>query len=180
MIHFCWAHGKSFVAVCFQVVLIWEGNSLWNLLIFIINMVSHMGGRVGDVCEDIWFIYKRRVDRCYLCLIVEKLWCTISFRFNSGFVRWYNKVAKYQKAQLTILWSLNILPVSVIFKLKSLFSFSLRLGFLSETEINLFCGRWIANYQSGVKHAIVSLTLISRDSISKGYTSLMYRSIVHI
>lgn len=179
MIHFCWAHGKSFVAVCFQVVLIWEGNSLWNLLIFIINMVSHMGGRVGDVCEDIWFIYKRRVDRCYLCLIVEKL-CDVQFHLDLIVDLWGDIIKLQSIKKLTILWSLNILPVSVIFKLKSLFSFSLRLGFLSETEINLFCGRWIANDQSGVKHAIVSLTLISRDSISKGYTSLMYRSIVHI
>lgn len=179
MIHFCWAHGKSFVAVCFQVVLIWEGNSLWNLLIFIINMVSHMGGRVGDVCEDIWFIYKRRADGCYLCLIVEKL-CDVQFHLDLIVDLWGDIIKLQNIKKLTILWSIKILPVSVILKIKSLFSFSLRLGFLSETEINLFCGRWIANDQSDVKHAIVSLTLISRDSISKGYTSLMYRSIVHI
>lgn len=171
MIHFCWAHGKSCVAGCFQVVLIWEGNSLWNLLIFIINMVSHMGGHVGDVCEDIWFIYKRKVDGCYLCLIVEKL-CDEQFHLDLIVDLWSDIIKLRSIKKLKIFWSLNILSVSVILKIKTLFSFSLRLGFLSEIVINLFCGTWMPNDQSDVKHAIVSLILISCDSISKGYTAI--------
>lgn len=132
MIHFCWAHEKSFIAECFHIVLIWEGNSLWNLLIFIINMVSHMGGNVGDICEDIWFIYKRKVDGCYLCLIVEKLY-NVHFYLDLIVDLWGDIIKLWSIKKLTIIWTLNILHVTDILKNKSLFSFSLRFGFLSET-----------------------------------------------
>ncbi len=126
------------------------------------------GGPCWDVCEDIWFIYKRRVDGCYLSYCGKM--CDVQFHLDLIVDLWGDIIKLQNIKKLTILWSLNILPVSVILKIKSPLSFSLRLGFLGETEINIFCGRWIANYQSDVKHAIVSLTIISRDNISKGYT----------
>lgn len=117
----------------------------------------------------------------------KTVWCTFSFSFNGGFMRWYNKVAEFQKAHNLLICKNTSCLVS-FWKLKVCFQFSL-LGFHCENKISLFCGRWRANYQSDEKHATdfpginfmwgVTLLSIEQKQSTYVYKHIVWRSWWH-